>query len=345
MAPISPWLAGRIGRDHLIGLALIAISVGIVVRSVPGDAPLFTGTVLLGLGVAAATVLIPAAIASDTPALRARLTGTYSMSLSLGPALALGLTIPLMHFSGTDWRGTLALWAGCGLVGVLLWIVYTRNVRDRGTPQRAPSSKPPAIPLSHGVRSVLSDPAVWQLAFYLGITSMTFYTVSRWLPITLMMADIKPAAAGNYTAAINILAMPIAFITPTLTCRGYAKLLAPLAPSGAILGIMLVLTVGASGVVIIVIGCALVSRTTKLLAMRNHPSTLRLFQRSLQRWVLRWPPWGRCLWVRLGGHSVGYQFIDRTRWRRSIPADARSEHRPARRTSAACSTMRYQKPF
>lgn len=69
MAPISPWLAGRIGRDRLIGLALIAISVGIVVRSVPGDAPLFTGTVLLGLGVAAGTVLIPAAIASDTPAL------------------------------------------------------------------------------------------------------------------------------------------------------------------------------------------------------------------------------------------------------------------------------------
>lgn len=141
------------------------------------------------------------------------------MSLSLGPALALGLTIPLMHFTGTDWRGTLALWAGCGLVGVLLWIVYTRNVRDRGTPERAPSSKPSAIPLSHGVRSVLSDPAVWQLAFYLGITSMTFYTVSTWLPTTLMMADIKPAAAGNYTAAINILAMPIAFIAPTLTRR------------------------------------------------------------------------------------------------------------------------------
>ena len=175
------------------------------------------------------------------------------MSLSLGPALALGLTIPLMHFTGTDWRGTLALWAGCGLVGVLLWIVYTRNVRDRGTPERAPSSKPSAIPLSHGVRSVLSDPAVWQLAFYLGITSMTFYTVSTWLPTTLMMADIKPAAAGNYTAAINILAMPIAFIAPTLTRRGYAKLLAPLVPSGAILGIVLLLTVGASGVVIIVI--------------------------------------------------------------------------------------------
>src|SRR5690625_2653054 len=134
VAPVSPSLAERFGRNRVIGLALFAISAGTLIRSIPGDVSLFTGTVLLGLGIAAGTVLIPAAIASDTPSLRARLTGTYSMSLSLGPALALGLTIPMMRLADFDWRGTLALWAGCSLLAAVLWAVYARDLRNRPAP-------------------------------------------------------------------------------------------------------------------------------------------------------------------------------------------------------------------
>lgn len=109
VAPMVPWLATRLGRNRVIGLALVTIAAGTGIRSLPGDASLITGTLLLGLGIAVGTVLLPAAISAETTSLRARLTGAYSMALSLGPALALGLTIPIMHTTGLSWRGTLAI--------------------------------------------------------------------------------------------------------------------------------------------------------------------------------------------------------------------------------------------
>src|SRR5699024_7514682 len=113
IAPVAPWIATQLGPNRVISLALLAIAAGTSIRSLPGDAALITGTLLLGLGIAVGTVLLPAAISAETSSLRARLTGTYSMALSLGPALALGLTIPIMHTTGLGWRGTLAIWSSC----------------------------------------------------------------------------------------------------------------------------------------------------------------------------------------------------------------------------------------
>src|SRR5699024_6130300 len=127
IAPFAPWLARRFGRNRIIIVALTTVTVGIVVRSLPHDVALFSGTVLLGVGIATGTVLIPAAIASATPVLRARLTGTYSMSLSLGPALALGLSVSMMRWTDLDWSVTLAVWAGCSLIAVVLWAIYARD--------------------------------------------------------------------------------------------------------------------------------------------------------------------------------------------------------------------------
>ena len=86
---------------------MICVTVGILMRSMPGEVPLIAGTLVLGFAIAVGSVLIPAAIAAETPKRRARLTGTYSMALSLGPAL--GLTIPIMHRTGFDWHGTLTV--------------------------------------------------------------------------------------------------------------------------------------------------------------------------------------------------------------------------------------------
>src|SRR5699024_1159881 len=118
VAPISPWLATRLGRDRTIGVALAGITAGTLIRSLPGEIPLLVGTLILGVTIAMGAVLSPAAIAAETPALRARLTGTYSMALSLGPALALGFTIPIMHTTGFDWHATLAVWSAVGLLAL-----------------------------------------------------------------------------------------------------------------------------------------------------------------------------------------------------------------------------------
>src|SRR5699024_12296417 len=93
------------------------------------------GSLLHGLRMAVVSLLLPAAISAETSSLRARLTGTYSMALSLGPALALGLTIPIMHITGLGWRGTLAIWSRCAVLALLCWFLPTcTNLWRRTTP-------------------------------------------------------------------------------------------------------------------------------------------------------------------------------------------------------------------
>src|SRR5699024_7626691 len=113
VAPLTPRIAARFGRDRALGAALAAVVLGTLVRSVPGDVGVLAGTALLGVAIAVGTVLAPATIAAEPAHRRSLLTSTYSMALSLGPALALAATVPLMHVSGLGWRGSLVLWGLC----------------------------------------------------------------------------------------------------------------------------------------------------------------------------------------------------------------------------------------
>ncbi|HLS15931.1 MAG TPA: MFS transporter [Beutenbergiaceae bacterium] len=272
IAPLAPRLAARLGRDRTVGYLLGAIVVGTVVRSIPGDPALLVGTVLLGCAIAVGTVLAPATIAADHPGRRGLLTGMYTMALSLGPALALGLTIPMMRGTGLSWRGTLMLWALFGLLALVLWLVRSRAARrvsglspdgqpsppaaDTQSP-RVSSSSPAGssgqvgqpTPRRRAARTgpVVKDPRVWLLALYLGITSLTFYTTSTWLPTSFIAGGLSAGAAGGYTALVNVVAIPFAFLAPLGMRRGGARVLAPLSPLLAVVGIGLLLTVGSGG--------------------------------------------------------------------------------------------------
>src|SRR5699024_4784015 len=102
------------------------------------------------------------------------------------------------------------------------------------------TAQPEPAPKTSGIRTAVTDFRVWQIALYLGITSITFYTTSTWLPTTLVMDGMSPGAAGSYAAIINIVAIPFAFI-------------APLAPVGAILGVVVLLSTGTAQVLVSVL--------------------------------------------------------------------------------------------
>lgn len=245
VAPFAPRLAARLGRQRVLLGVVAVISAGTVLRSVPGDPALLAGTVLLGCAIAVGTVLAPAAIAAEPPERRGSLTGAFTMALSLGPALALGLTVPIMQVTGLTWRGTLALWASVGAIALLAWIPYARASRpsdETEAPQSIP--EPSMTGTDAEPRTAVADPQAWLLALYLGITSLTFYTVSAWLPTSFVMDGLSAGAAGGYTSLINLVALPFAFLAPVGMRRGWGRLLAPLSPLAAAVGIALLLAAG-----------------------------------------------------------------------------------------------------
>lgn len=249
VAPATPRVAARIGRSRLMGIALVGVCLGTVLRSVPGDGFLLVGTAVLGVAIAIGTVLAPAAITAEPRHRRALLTSVYSTGLSLGPALALGLTIPMMLGIGASWRGTLMLWALVAVGALVAWALYAGAAGPGPKSSVTPgsSSDEPAT----RARWVVGDPQVWLLAVYLGITSLMFYTMSTWLPTTLVLDGTDPGTAGAVASLVNLVAIPFAMVAPTLMRRGLSPLLAPLAPAIAAAGLGVLLVAGSTGAIVV----------------------------------------------------------------------------------------------
>jgi len=100
LAPLAPRVGRRLGVELTLLLTMVVITAGAAVRLLPPVATLMAGTVLIGAGIALANVLLPSVIKRDFPTRTGTMTGLYTMTLSGGPAIAAGTTIPLVQATG-----------------------------------------------------------------------------------------------------------------------------------------------------------------------------------------------------------------------------------------------------
>ena len=120
-APLAPRLTRRVSIERvLVGCALLtAVAAGL--RGAGGWPPLYLGCALAGLAVALAQAVLPVFIRLRHPEMTGLLTGAYSMSLTLGAALAAALAVPLEDALGS-WEASLAAWALPALLAALVWL-------------------------------------------------------------------------------------------------------------------------------------------------------------------------------------------------------------------------------
>ncbi len=240
-SPIVPRIAARFGLAHSLFGALIAVNVGIVLRSWVGSFGLWAGTVLIGVGIAIMNVLLPALIKRDFPDHAGTLTGVYSAFQSLMAALAAAVAVPIAGLPGWGWQGALGLTLGAGLIGVAVFApqvradhvvrrqqVLARNqvgpaASDAGAgsdvgaasaeteataqanPAIASSAASPAeaSPAAARPRSLLRSPLAWVITAFMGFQSTLFYSVLAWWPAIEMSSGISEESAGFHIAVIQ----------------------------------------------------------------------------------------------------------------------------------------------
>jgi MFS transporter, CP family, cyanate transporter len=211
-APLAPRLTGRLGIEPALLVTMVMICAGAALRLVPSLGMLLAGTVLLGAGIAMANVLIPSVIKRDFANHVGLMTGLYTTMLCLSPAAAAGLTVPLAHATGLGWRWALALW---GLPAVLAALVWLPQVR-RHTRMRAAE----AAATAHPVRGLWRNRLAWTVTCYMGLQSLTSYTVFAWLPSRLTDAGLSSTNAGAVLSVTNLVSVIAAFGAPMLIPRG-----------------------------------------------------------------------------------------------------------------------------
>ncbi|WP_166997155.1 MFS transporter [Paramicrobacterium fandaimingii] len=208
-APFVPRLLRLLGQTRLVTCSLIGITLGIMIRSVPGVVALYGGTLVLGVSIAVASVLAPS-IVKAVPNQSGFLTGLYTMSLSIGPAAALGLTLPLVTVAGLSWNVALIAWSVVTFAAIVAWSLARRGLSN---------TRPSSSTVQHPRSSVYRERSAWAIALYLGLTSLTFYTTATWLPTVLRESGISGVVAAGMAAFVSLIAIPFALAAPLVVKR------------------------------------------------------------------------------------------------------------------------------
>lgn len=225
---ITPNLSGRFGSERTVVGALLILTVGIALRSIPLFASQFIGTVLAGAGIGIAGVLLPSLVKRDFPRQASLMTGVYTMALCTGAALAAGLTVPLARWLG-GWPYALAFWSLPALAATLFWLPQVS--RQQGDHQQAQRYR---------LQGLWRDRLAWQVTLLMGLQSSLAYIVFGWLAPILRDRGLDPVTAG-LAVSVSILAqVPAALAAPLLATRRPAQ-------SGAVVSIIAFILIGLLG--------------------------------------------------------------------------------------------------
>ncbi|MGE9266683.1 MAG: CynX/NimT family MFS transporter [Verrucomicrobiales bacterium] len=210
------WTGQRLGFARALGLGLAVLAIGCLLRSAGGEAGLlwqFTGTILIGAGIALGNVLLPGLAKSRYPAHLGPITSLYVTAMNLGAAAGIAFSVPLaIHLNG-GWNASLATWAWLALGVLLLWFP---QMRPRPTVRR------PAHPL-HGILKLSKHPRAWHITAYMGLQSTLFYSSVAWLPSVLQYRGLSELQAAGWVTALQLTGCLASLTIPYLAGRSRSQ--------------------------------------------------------------------------------------------------------------------------
>ncbi len=208
---IAPALARRWGLHRTVVPALGMMAVGQLVRvSAPNAALLFLGS-LVGLsGIAVANVLMPSLVRAHFPERIAGMTAAYTTLLSIGGAVASGVSVPFEHAVGGTWQAGLGLWAVFAVLGALWWLPLSRRHDEPGA-------------VGGGVHLRLQDIGRtrlgWLMAGFFGCQSLLAYVIFGWLPEVLTDAGSSDVRAGVLVSVMGMVSVLASACVPIMIGR------------------------------------------------------------------------------------------------------------------------------
>lgn len=205
LSPLTPSIAKRLGIERTLGLALLMLVIGILLRSQQWNGMLWLGSVLIGGAIALANVMLPTLVKRDFPHRSAVMISTYAAVMSLVAAIASGIAVPLAAFNDNGWRFSLIFWSFPAFIALLVWLPL---LKQRPPTQLDTHSSAKIETFRSPWRSALG----WQIALFMGLQSITFYTIVGWFSAFSASQGTSPQQAGFELFVYQIVAIFANFV-------------------------------------------------------------------------------------------------------------------------------------
>lgn len=211
-SPVASKIGAKRGLEQALMLSLLFIISGLIVRSTGSSTGLFTGTVIIGAGIAIANVLLPSLIKRDFPTRIATMTSIYVLMMGAGSAMSAGLAIPLAELANQisisfipNWAFSLASLLIFPVIAILVWLPQMRN-------HTAPTKDTQQLD-SHSY--LWREPSAWHVTLFLALNSFLMYIFISWLPTILVDSGFNHHQAGTIHGVLQLFtAVPALVLIP-----------------------------------------------------------------------------------------------------------------------------------
>ncbi len=212
---IAPPIAKRLGLELTIGLAVVAIVAGHLIRAFSDSYQVLAiGSSLALAAMGIANVLLPPAVKRYFPDRIGGITAAYVTIMSVSTALPAFGAAPLAEAYG--WRTSLGVWSLTAAVAAVPWVLLFAKHR-RGRSDQAPElvEAPPAL-----VGRIWHSRTAWAIAITFSVTSLNAYAMFAWLPeILVQTVGVSNIQAGALLGLYSFIAVPGSILAPILVSR------------------------------------------------------------------------------------------------------------------------------
>ena len=212
-ALISPTIGKRFGLENTLIAMIVLLTFGMVLRvMVPTWIGFLSGTIILTLAIGFANTLAAPIIKQRTPKNIPLVTGLFSLTMTISAGIVAGVVLPLSKWVG--WQWAMGGWSIFGVFALTLWIFLRIRL---GSSNQQPVSKSEA---NSAKVSIWRSAFGWQIAIFMGIQSLLFYTVASFLPSILVNKGMSAVSAGQVGSVFQFAAPPAILVVTWLINRG-----------------------------------------------------------------------------------------------------------------------------
>ena len=206
VCPLASMLSGRIGIGPMLEIGLVFICAGSGLRGFFGAAGLFTGSVILAIGVGIMNALMVGLIKLRFTSHTGLVTSAYTTTMALSTAIFMGLNIHICN--AITWRGCLSMWAIPAAAAIIIWGTQAFKKENHGA-----ANKPKEKGL---MLKLFKNPRAWFLMVFMGTQSMMFYCISAWIPSILVEKGMDEVSAASATTILQLVSLITTLLVPIL---------------------------------------------------------------------------------------------------------------------------------
>jgi len=206
-ALIAPTIGKRFGLENTLIAMIALLTVGMIIRTaIPIWSGFLMGTLLLTLAIGFANTLAAPVIKQRTPKQIPLITGLFSLTMTVTAGVVAGVILPLSEQVG--WQWALGGWSLLGVFAIVIWIFLRLQLGSS-------SHQAVVLPtLGASEISMWRTPFAWQIAVFMGLQSLLFYTVASFLPSIWVSKGLSAVQAGQMGSVFQFMA-PISILSLT----------------------------------------------------------------------------------------------------------------------------------